>query len=152
MSKLDSRKVLSELSDLMKTYSNYSDYTEKRGKSLSGQSLFLDGKACPSGASPCDPSTRECPDEEHALEPAMYNSDGLRCYANVNLRKPRAPQTIKSQHVQIMEFVEASAKLAAMLADKLKKVECADMSSENLCGMKNTCGWANGVCAQKSSP
>ena len=41
-----------------------------------------------------------------------------------------------------------AAKLAAVVADKMKNLECGDLSTENLCGMKDTCGWANGVCSE----
>jgi hypothetical protein len=145
----NSRKILSELNELMKTFSDYTDYTEERSRSLDDKAIYLQGKTCPAGASPCDPAKRECPDDEYALQPNMYTSEGFRCYANVNLKKPRTPEEIKSQHVKVMEFVESAAKLAANLKEKLEEVQCSDISSENLCGMKNTCNWANGVCATK---
>ena len=50
---------------------------------------------------------------------------------------------------EIMQLVEQSAKLVAMVKGKLDQVGCGDIKSENLCGMKNTCNWANGVCGVK---
>ena len=144
-----SRKIMSELSELMKTFSNYSDYTEERAASLEGKRIYLQGRTCPAGARPCDPSKRECPDDDIAMEPAMYTSDGFRCYSNVNMNKPRDPEDIKDQHVKIMEFVESAAKLTALIKGKLENVRCSNITQENMCGMKDTCSWANGLCSTK---
>ena len=136
----------------METFSDYSDYTEKRAESLQDKQIYLQGKTCPAGARPCDPSKRECPDDEYALEPAIYTADGFRCYSNVNMDKPRDPEEIKDQHVKIMEFVESAAKLTASIKGKLDKLRCSDITQENMCGMKNTCNWANGLCSHKPQP
>lgn len=140
---------MSELSELMKTFSDYSDYTEERVASLEDKQIYLQGKTCPAGARPCDPSKRECPDDKYALQPAIYTADGLRCYSNANMDKPRDPEEIKDQHVKIMEFVESAAKLTASIKGKLENITCDDISSENMCGMKDMCNWANGLCSKK---
>ena len=146
-----SRRILEDLSQLMDTFSKYNDYTEKRAESLGDKIIYLEGKTCPAGTRPCDPSKRDCPDDDIALQPDVRTSEGLRCYSDYNMSRPRKPSEIKSQHVQIMEFVEMAAKLSAELRGKLDKVQCKDVTSENICGMKDMCTWTDGVCEKSSA-
>lgn len=147
-----SRKIVEELSELMETFSRYNDYTKTRTKALGDKQIYLQGKTCPAGTRPCDPSKRKCPDDEFALHPDIRTVEGFRCYSNANMDKPRTPEEIKSQHVKIMDFVESAAKLTAGLKGKLEKVSCSDVKSENLCGMKDMCAWSDGVCATMQGP
>lgn len=145
-----SDEILNELREVFNRFSKLSNYTSDRTKQVK-EAIYLDSEECPAGASPCDPMKETCPDEEEALQPHIYNSEGLRCYADVNIKKVRTRSALdkRSQQSEIMQLVEQSAKLVAMVKGKLDQVGCGDIKSENLCGMKNTCNWANGVCGTK---
>jgi hypothetical protein len=149
-----SKAMLHEVADLIDIFSRYNQYTDKRTKSLSDDAvIYLSGKTCPSGTRPCDPSQRQCPSDEIAIEPDMRTVDGFRCYSEVNLNKPRTEEEIKNQHTKIMEFVEKAAKLTAAVKGKLDMVKnCGSLKSENLCGMKDMCSWSDGVCSSASPP
>ena len=142
-----SEEILNDLRGVFNKFATLSNYTNVRAKEVKEQ-IFLDKKTCPRGLSACDPSVEECPADEIALEPEMYTNEGLRCYSNVNMAKVRArsPTEKRKQQSDLMVLVEQSAKLVASVQDKLKGVQCGSIKSQNLCGMKDTCNWANGAC------
>lgn len=143
-----SDEILNDLRDVFNKFAGLSNYTSARVKRVNEQ-IFLDKKTCPRGLSACDPSVGDCPSDDIALEPEMYTSEGLRCYSNANMAKvrSRSPTEKREQQTQLMSLVEQSAKLVAALQGKLNDVQCENISSQNLCGMKNSCNWANGVCS-----
>ena len=143
-----SDEILNDLRDVFNKFAGLSNYTSERVKRVNEQ-IFLDKKTCPRGLSACDPSLGDCPSDDVAIQPEMYTSDGLRCYTDVNMAKvrSRSPLEKREQQTQLMTLVEQSAKLVAAVQGKLKDVSCNSIESENLCGMKDTCNWANGVCS-----
>lgn len=149
MEKPDADEILKALSEVLGNFSEFSNYTKKRQQSgANAQSIYLDGETCPGGTVPCDPSDGECPEEDLALNPGMYTSEGLRCYsrASMEMLAKRAPEEVKSQQLNIMSIVEGAATLITKIQGKVKHIKCDEFGTEDLCGMKDTCNWANGVC------
>ena len=146
-----SSKILQELSELLSDYSKYEDYTKTRSEAsrYAGQVITVDGDKCPSGTVVCDPTKEDCPSDEVALQPAIYTSKG-RCYSKVNVNEVRRnKKDVMSERVMLMNFVEKAAKLSAEVQGKLKEVTCPQLSSKDLCGMKNQFNWSNNKCLAK---
>lgn len=150
MSESGDSKILEELRQVFNRYSDIKNYTSERAKGVS-EAIYLDSEDCPRGTEACDPTKETCPDDKDALQPEIYTSAGLRCYSSANMKivRARSPREKRGQQSDIMMLVEQAGKLVALVQGKLKKVTCGGIQSEDLCGMKDTCSWADGVCKLK---
>ena len=139
--------LLEDIRSLVNNFSSYSMYSKEREKKAK-EEIFLDSQ-CPKATQACDPSYQECPDEEYALSPKIYNSDGLRCYSDVNMKrvKARSPTEVRTQHQMVMDMVKMAGQLNNDLKTKLEDLQCGDLGKKDLCGMKSSCKWINDTCS-----
>ena len=148
-------EIVDQMKALLEKFMDYEAESEEIiSKRNEVNPLYVPGKSCPTGLTPCDPSARECPDEKYAVVPAVYNSDGLRCFTREGVAYKSRTAKKRETQVKMREFVEQAAKLSADLQGKLDAVKnCSALTTRELCGMKDSCAWdgAANTCGDASS-
>ena len=135
-------ELITGLRDILSGYQNIRNGVDEH-------KLFLSEKNCPTGMRPCDPTLGDCPDDEYAPWPPVYNVDGLRCYTNEGVaHKKRTTISKRELQVKMRDFVGQVASLNAKLKDNLKSLNCDQVTTQDLCGIKTKCSWNRNKCQE----
>lgn len=100
-------------------------YDVKRGKKPTDEPIFLENESCPTGMMPCDESMEACPDEDHRMEPSIYNSEGIRCYTSAGVSRARDKSMSSRDRGVVVDGLRALVVEVAKLRDMNSEIDRA---------------------------
>jgi len=143
------QKTKDILSEIISSFEGLAEYTNKRLEESDLGPIYLPNNTCPSGLVACDPTSDECPSDEHAVRPHVYTNEGKRCYSKVGV-SAFVPESPEKFQVAVVEMTTKIAQLITQIKKKIEGVSCTDEGmTEDICGMKTTCAWLDGKCSTK---
>ena len=108
------------------------------------QELFLMSENCPAGMMACNPETQNCPDDDDTNH-AIYTSKGFKCYTREGMENVFDDKKIAFR-VKISHFITNALKIIKELDRKVNDMQCPELSSAQLCGLKKNCIWNEDKC------